>query len=376
MKLSILIALSVLAHTAFAGGRVALTFAAIGLGGTPLEVGLVVSSLAVIPMLLSVHAGRWSDRSGVVKPTLLALLLLEAALLLALLPAMISLGAAAVLLGCGYMLVHLAINNAVGHAGTPEARSHGFSMLALGVSTSTVAGPVIAGFLVDLAGHAYTFLALASLPLLALALLALGRRQAPPVTVAPRPTIKPRMVDLFRHAPLRAVLIVSALLSMGSDLFTFMIPMHGDRIGLPASTVGLIMGAFGTGTFVVRLFMPLLSRTFSEWQALTGALALTAIVYVLFPWFDTLPVLLAFAFVLGLGLGSALPVIMSAIQRTSPSGRSGEAIGVRSMLLNASQTVLPVSFGALGSAVGTGFVFWAVAAALGGGFIFAVRQQR
>lgn len=376
MKLTVLIALMVLAHTAFSGGRVALTLSAIRLGGTPVEVGLVVSLLAVVPMFLSVHAGRWTDRSSVLRPLLFALLMLEAALLLALLPTLIGLGGAAVLLGCGFMLVHLAINNAVGNGSASENRTHGFSMLALGISTSTVAGPVIAGFLVDLIGNASTFLALAMLPLLALALLWSERQRAAAVPALPPQVVERRMVDLLRHAPLRAVFTVSALLSMGWDLFTFMMPMHGARVGLSASAIGLIMGAFGMGTFVVRLFMPALVRTFPAWRVLTGALALAGIVYVLLPLFDAVPVLLALAFVLGLGLGSALPMIMTALQETSPPGRSGEAIGVRTMLVNASQTVLPVSFGAIGSAGGTGFVFWALAAVLGCGVVFAARQQR
>jgi MFS family permease len=375
LKLPALIAVSVLAHTAFTGARVALTLAAIAIGGTPFEAGLVVSLLAVMPMLLSVHAGRWTDRSGVLRPTLIALLMIEAALLLALRPSMTGLGAAAVLLGCGYMLVHLAINNAIGNDSTPETRTHGFTMLALGISTSTVAGPVVAGFLIDLAGHGWTMLVLALLPLMALALLGMMRQNVVRSPEPPAPAAKQTLADLLRHAPLRAVLIVSALLSMGSDLFTFMMPMHGTGIGLSASTIGMIMGAFGTGTFVVRLFIPMLSRRFAEWQVLSGALALTALVYMFFPLFRAVPILLALAFILGLGLGCALPVIMSAIQQASPPGRSGEAIGVRSMLVNASQTVLPVSFGAIGSAAGTGVVFWALAAILCGGSIFAVRQH-
>ncbi|MFC5458741.1 MFS transporter [Massilia niabensis] len=376
MKLPVQIALMVLAHTAFTGGRVALTLAALRLGATPFEVGIVVSMLAVLPMLLSVHAGRWTDRSGQGRPLLLALLLLEAALLLALVPTLAGLGAAAVLLGCGFMLVHLAINNAVGNGSAPEERTHGFSMLALGISTSTIAGPVLAGFLVDLAGAANTFLVLAVLPLLALALLRWQRRSAAPAPAQPAPAARARMADLLRHAPLRAVFVASTLLAMGWDLFTFMMPTHGARIGLSASSIGLVMGAFGVGTFVVRMFMPALARAFAPWQVLAGALALTALVYVMLPLFDAVAPLLALAFLLGLGLGSALPMIMTALQEASPPGRSGEAIGVRTMLVNASQTVLPVSFGAIGSAGGTGFVFWALAAVLGCGVVFAARQHR
>ncbi|CAN7322792.1 MFS transporter [Massilia sp. LjRoot122] len=376
MNLPALVALMVLAHTAFAGGRVALTLAAIRLGGTPLEVGLVVSLLALVPMCLAVHAGRWSDRSGAVRPALAALAMLCAGLLLASLPALASLGLSAILLGSGFMLLHLAIHNAVGKGFTSDERVRGFSLLSLGNSASTIAGPVIAGFLLDLAGPAWTFLVLAILPVLALAVLGRLRTALAAVPVSAPAAGKARVADLVRHAPLRAVLIVSALLSMGWDLFTFMMPMHGDRIGLSASTIGLVMGAFGVGTFVVRLFIPRLARSFAEWQVLAGALALSAAVYAVFPFFSTLMPLLALAFTLGLALGCAFPMIMSAIAHTAPPGRSGEAIGIRSMLINASQTLLPVTLGALGAAGGTRMAFWVIAAMLGAGMVFALVRHR
>ena len=366
----------VMAHTTFTGGRVALTLFAIELGDTPSEVGFVVSLLAVIPMLTSVHAGRWTDRVGVVKPTAIALLMLAAGSLLpGLLPSIKSLGASAVLLGFGFMLVDLAINNAVGHGSTVQNRTRSFSMLALGFSTSTVAGPVIAGYLIDFTGHARTFLVFTFPPMLALGVLASTRSVTAQPNIASTEPVKPKVLDLLRHAPLRAVLIVSGLLSMGWDLFTFMTPMHGARIGLSASTIGLIMGTFGVGTFVVRLITARLSRSYSQWQLLSGALALTATVYFLFPLFNAVQVLLALSFILGLGLGSALPTIMSAIHETAPAGRTGEAVGVRSMLINASQSVLPVSFGIIGAAAGTSSVYWALATILAWGCMFAVRQK-
>lgn len=375
MNLSALVALMVMAHTAFAGGRVVLTLAAIRLGSTPFEVGMVVGLLALVPMCLSVHAGRWADRSGAVRPALSALLMLGAALLLATLPSLAWLGLSAILLGSGFMLLHLAIHSAVAKGLAPEERARGFSMLALGNSASTTAGPVAAGFLIDLAGTTWTFVALAVLPLLALALLGRVRAglAAIPMTVPAAGRV--RAADLLRHAPLRAVLIVSALLSMGWDLFSFMMPIHGDRIGLSASAIGLVMGVFGGGTFVIRLFIPWLARRFSEWQVLAGTLALTAAVYAVFPFFSTLKPLLALAFALGLALGCAFPMIMSAIAHTAPPGRSGEAIGIRSMLINASQTVLPVTLGALGSAGGTRLAFWVIAAMLGAGMVFAIGRH-
>ena len=143
-------------------------------------------------------------------------------------------------------------------------------------------------------------------------------------------------MDLLRIAPLRAVFVVSGLLSMGWDLFNFMVPLQGARIGLSASTIGIIMGSFGVATFVVRVAMPWIARNFSEWQTLTGAFVITTVVYLLFPLFSAVPVLIGLAFVLGLGLGACQPMVMSLIHTASPAGRSGESVGVRTTVMNAS----------------------------------------
>jgi predicted MFS family arabinose efflux permease len=376
LNLLALISMMVLSHITFTGNRVALTLFAIKLGATPVQVGLVMSLLALVPMLLSVHAGRWTDRIGVFKPTFIALIVLVAgALLPALHPSLNSLYCASVMIGSGFMTIHIAVNNAVGRASTPQNRTQAFSLLALGFSTSTVLGPVITGFTIDFAGHRITFLLLAAFSAMAMAVLYMTLRSAPARVPPAKSAESTHVIDLLRHAPLRAVFIVSGLMSMAWDLFTFMVPIQGARIGLSASTIGLIMGAFGVGTFVVRLAMPWIARTFSEWRVLTGALALTAFIYLLFPLFTAVPVLLALAFVLGMGLGCALPMIMSLIHLTAPAGRTGEAVGVRSTLINASQTILPLFFGALGSAVGMVPVFWTLAAFIGGGGVFAGRRK-
>ncbi len=376
LNLIALILMMVLAHIAFTGGRVALTLLAIDLQATPFQVGLIISLLAVIPMLFSVHAGRWTDRAGAARPTLIAMLMLCAgSVMAALLPSLAMLCGASVLLGSGFMIAHLAINNAVGRSSTPQTRTHAFSMLALGFSVSTVLGPVISGLLIDAVGHRMAFLLLAVFPVVGLLVLYRSGRHEEPAAQPEAGRSKPRVMDLLGHAPLRAVFVASGLLSMAWDLFTFMVPIQGARIGLSASTIGLIMGTFGVGTFVVRLAIPRLMQMVSRWGVLVGALGLTSTIYLLFPLFTSVPVLMLLAFILGLGLGSALPTIMSLIHDTAPAGRTGEAVGVRSTLINTSQTILPTAFGALGAVVGTIPVFWTLAAVLAWGAAFARRKQ-
>jgi hypothetical protein len=67
---------------------------------------------------------------------------------------------------------------------------------------------------------------------------------------------------------------------------------------------------------------------------------------------------------------------MTLIYATAPDGRSGEAVGVRSVVLSASSTFLPLAFGGVGEALGMLPVFWTMALALAAGGVVADRRRR
>jgi predicted MFS family arabinose efflux permease len=372
-----LMAVMVLVHLAFTGGRVALSLYAIALHAPTVVVGLQVSLLSVLPMLLSVRLGRWIDRVGMQRPARIATAVSAVGVALpALWPSVPVLCLASMLLGSGFMLLHMTVYNEVGHSTNDQTRVRAFTLLALAFSTSTVMGPVIAGIAIDGIGHRWTFALLLLFPLLALAVLVALRIRVAPRNAPGGVAGAGQVMDLLRNPRMRAVFIVSGLLSMGWDMFTFMVPVQGARIGLSASTIGLIMGCFGVATFVVRLAMPLLQRHLNEWQTLTISLGVTAAVYLLFPLTTAVPLLLALAFVNGLSLGSTQPMVMSLVHQVAPPGRSGEALGVRATIMNASQVFLPILFGGLGSAAGMGPAFWTLAAILSGGTAYARRFSR
>jgi MFS family permease len=83
---------------------------------------------------------------------------------------------------------------------------------------------------------------------------------------------------------------------------------------------------------------------------------------------------MALSFVLGLGLGSAQPMIMSLLYESSPPGRQGEAVGLRTSLLNGSHTLIPLVSGAISAAAGMAPAFWLLAAALLSGAFYARRR--
>ncbi len=377
MPLALIVVTVVLAHTAYNGSRLNISLAALASGASPLTVGLLMSLLAALPMLFGVPAGRLVDRVGVRVPIICAVCVLIAAVILpGIFPGLVALHLAAVGVGSGFALFHICVQHMVGEMSSDERRRDNFGWLALGFATANFIGPTITGFSIDRMGNRATFCLLALFAAGALAILASRRAGLAHTPHAQRHTENRSAWELLRNAELRRVFLVSGLLASAWDLFTFVMPIYGTSIGLNATTIGLILGSFAAATFIVRLALPVLSRHLREWQMITATFAIACVAYAFFPMVETVPLLASISFLLGLGLGATQPSIMALVYATAPAGRAGEAVGVRTVVLNASSTALPLMFGGLGAALGMLPVFWSMSAALAAGGWFSSRRRQ
>jgi MFS family permease len=326
-------------------------------------------------MLLAVPAGRFCDRVGARRPMLAGCVLIAAgASLPVLFAGMPALYASAALLGVGFMVFQVAAQNATGELGG-SSRAQSFSLLALGYSVSGFLGPLAAGVVIDWRGFAAAFALFASVPLVPLAVLAVAQLGLPGPHPAAVPGRRGAFLELLRHPTLRRVFAINALLAIAWDLHTVFVPIYGARLGLSASQIGMILSSFAAATFVIRFAMPTLARRVREQQVLTAALFVAGGVYLLFPFARSAPPLALLSFCLGLGLGSAQPMVMSLLHLHSPPGRMGEAAGVRMALVQSMAVAVPLVFGALGTSVGVGPVFWSVGAGLAASGLLARRSR-
>src|SRR5262249_39448467 len=175
----------------------------------------------------------------------------------------------------------------------------------------------LAGFGIDGIGYAATFAVFAVLPLLPAATLALDKLPLPaPHPHAARAAPGRSIADLWRQRELRQIFIASGLLATAWDMFAFAIPIYGSRIGLSASSIGLVLGTFSVATFVIRIFIPALMRRLTAWPLLTVALAIAGATYLMFPLVERVALLMALAFLLGLGLGMSQPMVMSLLHNS------------------------------------------------------------
>jgi cyanate permease len=283
---------------------------------------------------------------------------------------------ASALLGTGFMYVQITAQHVVGTLAAPDRRPAAFSMLALAFSTSGLIAPVGSGFLIDSIGHRATLGSIFVLLAIGLGLLLAQRGRLPRPDARRAESVATNAFDLFRVPEVRHVLITSGLVSMAWDLQTFLVPVYGTRIGLSASQIGVIIGAFAAATFVIRLAMPALARRYREWQVLVFTLVTSGVAYGLMPLFDTAVPMMAVMFLLGLGLGAAQPNVMSLLHARSPEGRVGEALGLRTIVMNSSHVVLPLVIGAFGTVLGAAPAFWLMSSALIGGGWSAHRWTR
>ena len=240
-----LILLGIANHAVLSGSRVTVSLAALDKGATPLTVGVLMALYALLPMLFAVSAGRFSDRVGVRRPMLFgtAAIAVGASLPIAF-PGDAVLFASAAILGTGFMVFQVAAQNVTGELGSPAERARNFSLLALGYSTSGFIGPLVAGFAIDRLGFASTFALLAIVPFVPLVVLARGGLALPEPRLHEGPAHQGGVRELLRHRTLRRLFAINALFAAGWDLFTVFVPIYGDRIGLSASEIGLVLSTF------------------------------------------------------------------------------------------------------------------------------------
>lgn len=363
-------------NSAYKGVRVLNTLYALELGATPLHIGLLLATYGVFPLLLAVLAGRIADRYGSRVPIIAGMVVCTLGVVLPwFAPSLLLLFIGAAVTGLGFILGQVAFQSLVGTLGDGIARTRNFNNYALIVAVADFVGPVFAGFSIDHGGHVLTYLFLGLLSTTSIiAIVALAKRVPRHHKPAPAPAGQ-RMMDLFRDADMRRVLIAGAVVMTGIDLFQLYIPLYGHQIGLSASAIGMVLGAAAAATFVSRALLPLLVRRYSEEQTLLYALFLAASMFTLIPLFTSAIVLAVICFALGLGMGLGQPLTVILCYRYSPAGRGGESLGLRIAINNAMHVIVPALFGAVGAVFGLAPVFWANAGVIAAGNWYARKRS-
>lgn len=369
---------------AMSGGRVSGSLFALSVGSPELVVGIFMAMFSILPTLAAMSIGRWVDRIGalpVMRTGVLAVLIGATVPVLWLsVPALFVM---AVLIGFGFNAMSVAGQHTVGamaQGKTAEQRLRNFGWYALGHSASSALGPFISGLLIDHVGFRTAFATMAGFTCIA-CWLVFKRLNTLPAAAKSETTgdaeSKPQAWhDLLAAPELRRIYYVGMALACTWDLFIVMLPVLGTRLGFSASVIGTVFSLFAVGTFVSRALMPWLSTRFREWQIMRAAMAMIALVFVVLPWASAATAFMLLGFLFGASVGFSQPNMLSLLHAAAPTGRGGEALGLRSLVGNGSSVLIPIAFGFAVGPFGVAPLLWAGAALISSALPAAHRGVR
>ncbi len=350
--------------------RVLFTLFALHIGASASEVGLLGGLLFVFPLLLSWPVGAMVDRLGSRRLLAFASVSGVASLVLPyFIHTLPALYAAAALNGLAQAFFHVTLQNNIGSLSKPEQRARNFTNFSLIGALTNFVGPLIAGFSIDHWGHAAACLIAASFSVIALVLVWVWGGVFPPGKPVAAHAAAPKGVLLDRGV--WHMLILSALIQLGYDLFQFYVPVYGHAIGLSASAIGAVLATVAVAAIIVRVYLPRLIKrvpgeTLLGWVFWSGVAG-----FALVPFAGSALTLGAISFIFGLGMGIGIPLTVILMYASSPEGRSAQTLGLRLTGNNLVRVIGPAIFGAVGTALGLSAVFWIIAAIMAAGGVMS-----
>lgn len=373
--LALVIVAQVCVHAAMSGTRLAAPLALLQAGYSQALVGMLLSLFAAGPIALSLHAGRWADQWGYHRPVYFAI----GATVLGTFLAFASLSVwawclSALLTGTATSFALVSAQRQAGRLARDATElKRIFSWLAIGPAVSNFLGPFVTGLLIDHAGFRVAAGFMMLLPFLAW--FAARRVPAEPVSQsrAEETGLSDRAMGLVRDGAFRRLLVINWCLSVAWDVHTFVVPVLGHERGLSASVIGAILGGFALAAAAVRVVIPMVAERLEESQVLKGAMAVTAVIYAVYPFMPGAWTMGLASALLGLALGMVQPMVMAALHQLIAPRLHGSAIGLRMMVLNVSSTVMPMLFGVGGAVVGAAHLFWLIAFITGSGSLLVKR---
>jgi MFS family permease len=358
MPIHLIFLLSFIHEGSFSAARVIIVLFAVEQGAQPFAIGLLAATFSVFPVLCGVQAGRLADRHGARWPLLAGTIIGVCALLVAYgFPGLPAMFVAAAMIGLFDGMFVVSVQSLVGTLSSPDNRARNYSYYTMIAAAAALAGPLVAGFAIDYAGHRSTCLYLALVLLIPVLILA-ARNDALRGTPGRTSHAKGGAWAMLANSGVRRVLVTSSLMSAGNNLYQFYLPVYAHGIGLSASSIGMLLAVNAAATFITRMILPRLIAASSEERVLGIAVFAAAAGLMLIPLFENAAMLALVSFMFGFGTGCSGPLIMILMYSNSAEGRAGEGLGLKITVNHLTKMVSPVAFGALGSAFGLFPMFW------------------
>lgn len=359
--------------------KVVASYGAIDLGFSPAELGILAASFGVPPVFIAFHAGRWTDRIGGLKVTLLGdVLMLVAAIVPLVVVTPISLIIAAAILGLAMLLSIIGQHALIAGAVVKEEQERVFGWLFSANAVGQMFGPVAAtalGSTHDGEGLSSTigFSVAGALALAGLGTLLLFGREAWRQTREDDSAAPPAFRAIGSIIAVKGavpILSYNAIIAAIIDMLSIFLPAWGAERQIAPIAIGILLSLRSAASIVVRFFMLPILRVLGRRNLLVGSAILTAISLAAMPFVD-LTLAYAIAIALGLALGLAPPISLAWVSLTMPPSLRGSAVGLRIFANRLAQAGVPAAVGLISA--GVSGMFLSTAALMAAASVLVIR---
>lgn len=351
------------------------------LGGSTLEIGVIVTLRALLPMIIAIPSGQLIDSIGPVRMLQAGSVFLLVSLINTIFASTVPMLMISQLFMGACIIIMASAFQVLVSIGDRETRNRAITTYSMWMSGGGMVGPLIggliaSGFAVPLEGYRFTFVAAAgATTLLMLVLVWIGRLYPHPapdreeicalISLSGITESYRRGIDLAAYRPVQFGLIGTFIIMYIQALYTGFLPIYLKQFDYSALEIASILSWQGLAGMLSRVLINGLTRRFTLERILTAAGIVAAFCVVLTP--IAAPNLIAtYALILVLGgaTGVNLPVSILIMVDAVGENQRGKLMGLRLLVNRFSQTVSPALFGVLGHFAGLTTAFFAGGAVL------------
>ncbi len=325
---------------------------ALGLGASPLWIGIIVGARSLLPMLLSIHGGVLMDRLGTRRVMLFFAVVTFAAFpLYPLLPSLYALVVLQLITGLTQGLSWVGSQTLYGQftRGSPKHAGR----VTFFTNAGGFVGPLIAGVVWSAAGAVGSFALLTAWSFaLLLTVVILPRSVDRPIEKVTARELVPRVADYGKAFALCAIPVVALVM-----IFTFLrIAVAGvqssfyvvylENIGMTGAAIGILIGCANLVASPASL-VTLPKRILKPAWLMVHATIASILFMTITPLFADFHWLLIMAAFYGAGVGIGFPTLISLLSNAVDPHVQGMSVGLRTTVNRVASLIVPVIMGAI-----------------------------
>ena len=322
--------------------RPMITYRAIELDASTIQIGIVAALYALFPVLLALQFGSLVGKIGEGKFIIAGTVSMAAtgfALIFA--NSLFTLAIATAFAGVSHLACMVGGQSMVALRAPRESYDRYFGYYTFSASLGHLAGPL-----------------LGVLCVIALAPVISWRRE--------RPSVAAKVSDVGTYASalalmkkpgILAAIYISLAISSVADVLVVFLPLFGTENNFSPYAIGIILAIRAGTTMISRLFLGKLSERFSTYQLLIVSTSVSVLACAGMVFADTPLSLGAIVFVAGFSLGIGQPLTMSLVSQKTAANERALAVSARLMGNRFGQFIVPAGSGLLAASAGARGVF-------------------